>query len=263
MSDYTRKVFEPGTPPFERLIAVMAVLRSEDGCAWDRKQTHQSLLPYLIEEAHEVVEAVESGEPDQLKEELGDLLCQVVFHAQLAREAGQFEIDDCADSIVEKLIRRHPHVFDEKKDLSPKQVRDQWEKVKVESGEKESVLSGIPKSMPALTMAFRIGEKVGGVGFDWENARQVIDKITEETEEINQEIDLGDKERLADEIGDLLFAVSSLARKLEIDPEQALKKALRKFTVRFDRLEAIVTASGRPMDSYSLDELETIWQRVK
>ncbi len=263
MDDLKRKIFDENLPPFERLVALMAVLRSDEGCAWDRKQTHESLLPYLIEESHEVVEAVKSGNYDHLREELGDLICQVVFHAQLAKEAKRFDVDDSIKSIIDKLILRHPHVFGEKKDLNPQQVRDQWEKVKIESGEKKSVLSGIPASMPALTMAYRIGEKVGGMGFDWNRADEVLAKISEETDEIRAEIDDGDRARLSEEIGDLLFAVASLARKLEINPELALKRALEKFSHRFARLEQQVNESGRKFDQYTLDELEEIWQSVK
>ena len=241
----------------------MATLRSPEGCAWDRKQTHRSLLPYLIEEAYEVVEAVEAGDFEALREELGDLLCQVVFHAQLASEAGRFDLDDAINRIVDKLVKRHPHVFGRQKELSPRQVRDQWEKIKVESGEKESVLSGIPRSMPALTMAFRMGEKAGGVGFDWKNAADVVDKLREEISEIEGAVGRGNQEELADEIGDLLFATASLSRQLDIDPEQALRRALHKFRRRFEMLEQRVNESGRRFQDYTLEELEEIWQRVK
>ncbi len=241
----------------------MAILRSEDGCAWDRKQTHKSLLPYLIEEAYEVVEAVEAGDSRALCEELGDLLCQIVFHAQLAQESGAFGADDAVESIAEKLIARHPHVFGRPEQLNPKQVRDQWERLKIESGEKKSVLSGLPESMPALNMAFRMGEKASGVGFDWHQADDVIDKLDEELHEIKSAMETGNNERLADEIGDLLFATASLARKLGIDPEQALKRALKKFKTRFEKLEKRVLASGKRFPDFSLNQLEEIWQDVK
>ncbi|UCG63116.1 MAG: nucleoside triphosphate pyrophosphohydrolase [Candidatus Zixiibacteriota bacterium] len=263
MSDFNRNLEDSKLSPFERLVAIMEVLRSEDGCAWDKKQTHKSLLPYLIEETYETVEAIEKGDPQMLCEELGDLMCQVAFHAQLGRETGVFDINDALNRINDKLIRRHPHIFGEKKELNPQQVRDQWEKIKVESGEKESVLSGLPKSMPALLMAYRMGEKAGGVGFDWSNASEVLEKIDEELAEIRRETAGNDKDKLADEIGDLLFAVSSLARKLQIDPEQALKRALAKFKERFSRLEEAVNGSGRKFDDFSLDELESIWQKIK
>lgn len=263
MSELKRKVFDKNNTPFERLKALMALLRSPGGCQWDRKQTHKSLLPYLIEETYEVVEAIENDDVDALKEELGDLLCQVVFHSQLASEKGQFTIDDSTEILVDKLIARHPHVFGDCKELSPEQVRDQWEQIKVDSGEKKSVLSGIPKSMPALTMAFRIGEKVGGVGFDWEKADDVLDKLDEEIIEIKQAIKEKDKSQIADEIGDLLFATASLARKFEIDPEIALRKGLEKFRSRFEKLEHDVNESGRKFKDYSLIELEKIWQNIK
>lgn len=263
MPDNTRNSFRPELTPFERLVAIMATLRSDEGCAWDKKQTHKSLLPYLIEEAYEVVEAVEKADPGMLCEELGDLACQIAFHSQLASEKGLFEINDVLNSINDKLIQRHPHIFGEKRELNPQQVRDQWEKIKVESGEKKSVLSGLPKSMPALLMAYRMGEKAGGVGFDWSDAAEVLAKIDEEVAELRSEIAGGNQERLADELGDLLFAISSLARKLQIDPEQALKGALGKFRERFERLEDTVNRSGRKFDEYTLEQLEEIWQSIK
>ncbi len=263
MSDIKSAVFDKALTPFQRLTALMEVLRSPEGCSWDRKQSHKSLLPCLIEETYEVIEAIETGDTNALREELGDLLCQVVFHGQLAKEAGAFDIDDSINHIVDKLVKRHPHVFAEQKVLTPKQVRNQWEKIKVESGEKQSVLSGIPSSMPALTMAFRIGQKAGGVGFDWREAADVIDKLGEETGEIRKAMQQGDQEALTEEIGDLLFAVASLARKLEIDPEHALRQALRKFRQRFEKLEQQVNETGRGFESYSLEQLEEIWQEMK
>lgn len=266
MSDLKSRVLNPDLSPVEQLEELLRVLRSPEGCSWDRKQTHQSLLPYLIEEAYEVVEAIESGDMADLKEELGDLLTQVVFHAQLARERGDFVLNDTAKVVVEKLIHRHPHVFGDKKDLKPQQVRDQWEKIKTTTGEKKSVLGGLPRSMPALTMAFRMGEKAGGVGFDWTKADDVLAKIDEEVAEIRQAITLPEstrKDRVSEEIGDLLFAVASLARKLEIEPEIALRSALEKFRTRFSALEERVNASGKPFDAFTLDQLESIWQDVK
>jgi tetrapyrrole methylase family protein/MazG family protein len=249
--------------PFNRLREIMATLRAPGGCAWDRKQTHKSLLPYLIEETYEVVEAIESEDSDALCEELGDLLCQIAFHCQIAEESKKFTFDDSINSINKKLINRHPHIFGEKKDLKPQEVRDQWEKIKIESGEKDSVISGIPKSAPALVKAFRIGEKAAGVGFDWEKASDVMDKVKEEFEELNTELQANNQKNLENEIGDLLFAVSSLARKLEINPEQALNKTLDKFAKRFSYIEKKVKESGKPFDFFTLDELETWWQEAK
>lgn len=263
MENKKQKVFDQKITPFERLVAVMAVLRSENGCAWDRKQTHQSLLPYLIEETYEVAESIEKADYKELKEELGDLLCQAVFHAQIASERDDFNIDDSILHIVDKLIRRHPHVFGEQKDLNPDEVRDQWEKIKIESGEKKSVLGGLPSTMPALLRAFRVGEKAGGVGFDWKDSSDVFDKIEEEIKELKEEIKDNKQANIENELGDLLFAISSLSRKLEINPELALKKALNKFTMRFEKLETEIRADNGKFDDYSLEQLEEIWQKVK
>ena len=263
MPDLKASMFDPKASPFEKLVRIMEILRSDQGCAWDRKQTHSSLIPYLIEEAYELVEAIESDDSEAICEELGDVLCQVVFHAQVAKERGAFGIDDAINSIADKLIRRHPHIFEQKKDLSPNQVRDQWENIKINSGEKKSVLNGLPASMPALLMAYRLGEKAGGIGFDWKTADEVLGKLDEELAEVREAASGGDRERLADEIGDLLFATASLARKSEIDPEHALKQALEKFRGRFQKLEGRVQESGRSFDSYTLEELEDIWQEIK
>ncbi len=249
--------------PFNKLCQIMATLRAPGGCNWDRKQTHRSLLPYLIEETYEVVEAIENDDPAHLREELGDLLIQVVFHAQIASEAGEFTIDDSINDINDKLIRRHPHVFGVKKELDPQEVRDQWEKIKVESGEKESVINGIPKSAPALVKAFRFGEKAGGVGFDWDKPEEVMAKVKEEIGEIEAAVQSGSKADMENEIGDVLFAVASLARKLDINPEQALNKTLMKFAKRFNFIEDKVRESGKGWDSFTLDQLESWWQEAK
>jgi tetrapyrrole methylase family protein/MazG family protein len=265
-TDLKNRVLDTALPPFERLLSLMSLLRSPEGCAWDRAQTHQTLLPYLIEEAYEVVEAVEEGTDDDLREELGDLLCQVVFHAQLASERDVFRMDDSIVSIVNKLIHRHPHVFGERKDLAPQQVRDQWEKIKTDSGEKKSVLAGLPRSMPALTMAFRIGEKAGGVGFDWRQPSDVLEKIEEELAEIREELAKDEdcsQERLDDEFGDLLFAAASAARKAGVDPETALMRALNKFRDRFETMEATIRGKGLRFDECTLEEMEAVWQQVK
>lgn len=263
MSDIKRRILDPKRAPFERLILIMEILRSEGGCNWDRQQTHKSLLPYLIEESYEVIEAIEADDKKALKEELGDLLCQIVFHARIASEEGFFEINDSVKSICDKLVRRHPHIFDNPKDLKPEEVRDQWEKIKISSGEKDSVLGGLPRSMPALTRAFRIGEKAGGVGFDWKEADDVFEKMEEEIKEVREAASENNKEHLTEEIGDLLFAVASLARKLGIDPERALGLALDKFTSRFMKLEATVKESSRNLPDLTLQELEQIWQEAK
>jgi len=266
MSELKARALDPGLTPFERLCNVMAILRSSEGCNWDRAQNHQTLLPYLIEEAYEVVEAVESGDYDALKEELGDILLQVVFHAQLAKEAGTFGIDDSVQAVITKLIERHPHVFGERKDLQPSEVRDQWEKIKTDSGEKPSVLAGLPRTMPALTTAFRLGEKAAGVGFDWKCSSDALEKVGEELAEVRAALGENSPDRagrLAGEIGDLLFAVASVARLEGIDPETALRAALRKFRERFESLEVELTAGGRRFDDFTLEQMEEVWQRIK
>jgi len=266
MSDLKARVLDENLTPFERLTLLMQILRSTEGCSWDRKQTHRSLLPYLIEETYEVIETIESGRLVDLKEELGDLLCQIVFHAQLAHERGEFHINDTINLLVDKLIRRHPHIFGEKRDLDPQEVRDQWERIKVQSGEKESVLSGLPRSMPALTMAFRVGEKAGGYGFDWAESGEVIEKVEEELAEIQQELvshSPDRKDRLENEIGDMLFAVASLARKLGIDPEMALKRALDKFCRRFGHMADRIRNQGAEFEDYTIEQLEEMWQQLK
>jgi len=265
LEDIKSKILDAKTPPFERLVLTMAYLRSENGCSWDKKQTHKSLIPYLIEEAHELVEAIESEKPDRIKEELGDLICQVVFHSQIAGERGDFKIDDSLTVITEKLIERHPHIFKEEKDLEPEEVRQQWEKIKLKKreGEKKSALSGLPKGMPALLMAFRIGEKAGGLGFDWKKSRDVIAKIDEEVAEIRKAAGKGDKNQMFEEVGDLLFAVASYARKEGIDPEAALRQALSKFRERFEKMEKEVDSDSKKLYNLRPEELDRYWELVK
>ncbi len=241
----------------------MRRLRAKDGCQWDRAQTHQSLMPYLIEEAYEVIEAIEDGDKTTLREELGDLLCQIYFHAQVADEDGRFDIDDVADGICEKLIRRHPHVFGEHKDLSPDQVRDQWERLKVETKEKKSVLGGIPHAMPALLLAYRVGEKAAGVGFDWEKARDIFDKIKEEQAEFEREFGKSDKDKMAEEMGDMIFALVNLARKTGIDPEAALRRTVVKFIDRFAYIEKSLKDRGESFSDVTLEQMEALWQEAK
>jgi tetrapyrrole methylase family protein/MazG family protein len=250
-------------PPLERLQAIMAQLRSPGGCRWDQAQPHISLLPYLIEEAYEVVEAIESGDSSRLREELGDLLVQIYFHAQIASETGRFSVADVAADTCDKLIRRHPHVFGERKELDPGQVRDQWERIQVESKEKESVLSGAPKTMPALLLAYRVGEKAAGVGFDWRDAREIFDKLREETAEFEREFETADRQRMTEEMGDLIFAMVNLSRKVGIDPEYALRLTVERFIERFGYIEQSLKDSGRSFSETSLEEMERLWQEAK
>lgn len=256
----------------------MATLRAPDGCAWDRKQTHASLRGYLLEETYEAVEAIDAGDLDGLKGELGDVLLQCVFHAQLASETGRFDMEAVVTTISEKLIRRHPHIFAsdgrrltkreraQYQATTPDAVREQWARLKAaeqtEAGQAPRVLSGIPRALPALLRAHKIGARVAAVGFDWPRVDQVIDKIEEEVLELREALGEGPA-RTADEMGDLLFAIANLARKLGIEPEATLAAANDKFTRRFDAVEAWLQARGRDVHAASLDEMEAAWTEVK
>jgi tetrapyrrole methylase family protein/MazG family protein len=252
---------------FDALVAVMARLRdSETGCPWDREQTPQTLKKYVIEEAYEVVEAVDSGQPDKLREELGDLLLQVVFQSQLASEVGLFDIHDVSRGIVEKLIRRHPHVFGDVAVTGSEEVLTNWEQIK--RGEKgyedrTSILDGIPAGLPALMRALEVSKRVVKVGFEWPSVDQVLDKVEEELGELRQEIAVQDADRMADELGDLLFTLVNVARQLKIDPEDALRRMTGRFAGRFRHIEAYAQSSGRSLDSLPLEEMEALWQQAK
>lgn len=255
-------------PPFERLVALMKTLRGPGGCPWDAKQTHLSLLPYLIEETYELVEAIESEQSSAMRDELGDFLVQFVFHAMLAEESGAFTIDESIRTVTEKLIQRHPHVFgDVPKPDHAEGVRDLWERQKLRAknadGAERRLLDGVPKSMPALTRAFRLGEKAGGVGFDWPDAETILEKVDEELAELRAEIKSGNREKQTEEVGDLLFVIASLARKLEINPEDALRKSLSKFHARFAYIEEKVAGSAKSWDQFSLEQLEAWWLEAK
>jgi MazG family protein len=263
---------------FARVVRLMATLRSPRGCPWDREQTHASLRPFLIEESYEVLEAIDRGDDEALVEELGDVLFQCVFHAQLAAESGRFDVADAASTIAGKLIRRHPHVFTrtgrpisaaEKRRRalhSPGKVLEQWERLKSkeksDAGGRARVLTGVPRSMPALLRAHEIGTRVASVGFDWPRAEQVLDKIDEEVRELRDAV-TESPARAAEELGDLLFSIANLARKLGVEPESALRHANDKFTRRFDAVEAHLEAGGRSVHDATLSELEDAWTGIK
>jgi MazG family protein len=256
----------------------MEILRSRQGCPWDRRQTRESLRPYLLEETYEALDAIDRGDADELAGELGDVMFQCVFQAQVAAEAREFEITDAIDAISQKLIRRHPHVFTSTgTPLSrssrrraglrqPEAVLEQWEKLKAKeqaaAGVERRVLSGIPRAMPALQRAHEIGTRVATVGFDWPQAADVVDKIDEEARELRAAL-AERPERAAEELGDLLFSLANLARKLGVEPEAALRRANDKFTQRFDALEASLHSEGRSVHEASPADLEEAWQRVK
>lgn len=253
---------------FGRLVETMATLRGPEGCPWDREQTLRSLAPYVLEEAAEVVDAVERGDLGNLREEVGDLIFEGVFLAQVASEAGGFAIEDAVDSINEKLVRRHPHVFARERDLSTDEVKTQWDEIKraekVARGDAPNrVLDGVPASLPALMRASALCRKAATVGFDWPTAEAVLEKVDEEVEEVRTAVTAGDPEAAAEEIGDLLFVLANLARRLEVDPEAALRAANRKFERRFSAMHARVEAAGQAIGTASLDHMEEAWQSVK
>lgn len=256
----------------------MATLRGPNGCAWDRRQTHASLRGYLLEEAYEAVDAIDAGDLAALCGELGDVLLQCVFHAQLAAERRRFDIVDVVDAIASKLVSRHPHVFaaDGRRltarqragrgATTPEAVREQWARLKAaeqaDAGTTPRVLAGVPRALPALLRAHKIGARVAAVGFDWTHVDEVVDKVNEELRELREAVD-ETPQRAAEEMGDLLFAVASLARKLDIDPEAALAAANDKFTVRFDAVERALEDRGRSVHIASLDEMEAAWTGIK
>jgi MazG family protein len=263
---------------FDRLVEIMRALRAPAGCPWDREQTHASLRPFVLEETYEVLDAIESGDPAKLREELGDFLYEAVFLAQISEEAGDFSIADAVQAISDKLVRRHPHVFardtPDGAPLTAAQVVEKWETLKAReraSGERtgaaaKTTLSGVPKTLPSLLRAYEISARAAAVGFDWARAADVITKIEEEVAEVRHEVEsgaTGDLSRAEEEMGDLLFAIANLSRKLGIEPEAALRRANDKFTKRFDAMEHAFAARGRTFAELSLDEMEEEWQRVK
>lgn len=246
---------------FEVLKDIIARLRGPDGCPWDKKQTHDSLRPYLIEESYEVLQALEDGPPQKLCEELGDLLLQIMLHAQIASEAGQFHIDDVVKGIGEKLIHRHPHVFGGQKVNDAVEVELNWETLKQERRpEGESLLSNVPKEMPALVYSQSIQRRVAGVGFDWATVDDILDKVAEEVAEIKQ---AADQQEMAKEFGDLLFVLSNVARRLDIDLEMALRSANQRFYQRFTLMEDMCRKKGISLGSLSLDEQNALWEEAK
>ena len=256
-------------PAFQTLVDIMARLRGPQGCPWDREQTLESLRAFLLEEAHEVLDAIDRGDSDALRGEIGDLIFEGVFLAQVCADAGRFTVADSLRAINAKLIRRHPHIFDpEGRPLdTPGQVHQQWEQIKAreqaDAGERRSVLRGLPKSLPSLLRAYEIGTRVAAVGFDWARAADVVDKIEEEVAELRRAIASEGRARSEEEMGDLLFAIANLSRKLGIDPESALRQANVKFTARFEALEDRLHARGRSVHDTTLDEMEQEWAAVK
>lgn len=256
-------------PKLARLREIVAILRAPGGCPWDREQTHASLRGAAIEEAYEVVEAIESGNDPHFQEELGDLLLQVVMHAQIAEEEGRFDLEEVAGVVAEKLVRRHPHVFGEQKLADSAAVLQQWDEIKrAERAGKgapvnASALDGVSSALPALMHAEKVQKRAARAGFDWEHLGQVVEKIREEAAEVEEEIASGDRARLEDELGDLLFSVVNLTRKAEYEAEILLKQATNKFVRRFHAMEAEVARRGERLGALNLAQLDAIWDQVK
>jgi ATP diphosphatase len=254
---------------FQALVDIMARLRGPQGCPWDREQTLESLRGFVLEETHEVLDAIDRRDPDALRGEIGDLIFEGVFLAQISADEGRFTITDSLQAIAAKLVRRHPHIFDPAgRPLdTPGEVHQQWEQIKAreqaDAGERRSVLRGVPKALPSLLRAQQISTRVAAVGFDWAKTADVMDKIEEEVAELRQAVASEGPARSEEEMGDLLFAMANLARKLGIDPESALRKANDKFTTRFTALEDRLHARGRSVHEATLEEMEDEWQIVK
>jgi MazG family protein len=267
---------------FERLVGIMRTLRSEHGCAWDKQQTLKTLRPFVLEETYELLDALDRGDHDALMHELGDFLFEAVFLAQICEEEGRFSIADSIQSIADKLVRRHPHIFDAeglpsaasakegKAPLTPTQVKQQWEEIKAkertDAGEPEkTVLSGVPRSMPSLLRAYELSTRAAQVGFDWVKTDDVIDKAEEEIRELREAVQTAgaQSDQAEEEFGDLLFSLVNVARKLSIEPEAALRVANDKFQRRFDAVERQVVDSGKTFRDMTLDQLERYWQRAK
>jgi tetrapyrrole methylase family protein/MazG family protein len=254
-------------PLFEALLSLMDRLRAEGGCPWDREQTHASLRPYLIEETYEALEALDVGETGHIVEELGDVLFQVVFHCQIARELGEFTMADVLQAVIQKMTRRHPHVFGNREVANSGEALRQWEQIKrTEAGAEgtpRSALDGVPKSLPSLLRAQRLQVKAGRVGFDWPTWREAWSKVREEMVEADEAMVAGDADRVKAELGDLLFSLVNVARLLEIDAEGSLRQAADTFTRRFKEVEAAMRAEGRQVDEASPEELDRQWLAVK
>jgi MazG family protein len=262
---------------FEQLVTIMRTLRAPGGCPWDREQTHASLRPFVLEETYEVLQAIDAGEMEELREELGDYLYEAVFLAQISEESGHFAIGDAIDAIRRKLVRRHPHVFAKQRDdagITTGQVIERWETMKARErkakGQPEqpakTTLSGVPKTLPSLLRAYEISARAAAVGFDWAKAEDVLDKIEEEVAEVRREVEsgaTGHLSRAEEEMGDLLFAITNLSRKLGIEPEAALRRANEKFTKRFDAMERAFISRGQLLSETTLDQMEAEWQKVK
>ena len=258
----------PDKSSFTELIEVMARLRAPDGCPWDRQQTHDSLKPYLLEEAYEALEAIDESDDEELCKELGDVLLQIVFHAQIASEEQRFDIDDVARAIVDKLVRRHPHIFADTEVADAEEVAANWDEIKKQErrekgDETPSHIDGIPKNLPALMRAQRMQTRASRQGFDWNDIKGPLDKVEEEFAVLRQAWQEGEHRDIEDELGDLLFALVNTARFLEVNPEEALRRSVDKFERRFRAVEKKIEQRGEKMEDIPLASLDDVWDEVK
>nr|WP_122012968.1 nucleoside triphosphate pyrophosphohydrolase [Maliibacterium massiliense] len=251
---------------FEQLLEVMRILRGPGGCPWDREQTHASLKPYLIEEAYETLEAIDLGDAGKMTEELGDVLLQVVFHAQVGADRGAFDIRDVTTGVCKKMIERHPHIFGDAHADTPEEVLVNWEKIKKRAkrlDRQADVLADVPHNLPALMRAYKVQQKAADVGFDWDDAQGALDKLQEELRELSEACDAGDQAAAAEEMGDALFAIANVARLLNIRPELALGAACEKFIARFGRMEDLARSRGFALEALDLPAMDALWEEIK
>ncbi|MGO9378730.1 MAG: nucleoside triphosphate pyrophosphohydrolase [Dissulfurispiraceae bacterium] len=249
---------------FQGLVDIIAKLRSKDGCPWDKVQTSESIKPYLIEETYEVIEAIDEKDPAKIKEELGDLLLQIIFHAQIAKDDGEFDINDVIDKISDKMVSRHPHVFGDAKFETPEEVTKQWQDRKREEGKfRESALEGVPKELPSLLRAHRLQSRAAKVGFDWAKVEDVFGKLDEELREFKEAVEKQDKREIEDELGDIFFVLVNIARFVGVNAEESLRKTISKFISRFRYIEMKAADESRHLADMTLEEMDSLWNEAK
>lgn len=249
---------------FRKLVEIMASLRGENGCPWDKEQTRESLKPFLVEETYEVIEAIDEGKPDKIREELGDLLFQILFHAQIGKERGEFDIDDVIDGITSKMLRRHPHVFGGEQNKTSEEVIKRWEEIKKSEGKQDdSLLQGVPQSMPALLRAHKLQNRAARVGFDWKKVDDVSKKLDEEVQEFKEAIRRGSASGMEEELGDIFFMLVNISRFIGVNPEDALRKTISKFIKRFRHIEISAAERGQSLSEMPLEEMDALWDEAK
>ncbi|MEW6001800.1 MAG: nucleoside triphosphate pyrophosphohydrolase [Nitrospirota bacterium] len=249
---------------FQELLKIMEELRGERGCPWDKEQTRESLKPFIIEESYELIESIEEGDAEKIKEELGDLLFQIVFQCQIAKEKKEFDMPDVIKKIGEKMIARHPHVFGEAEYKTTGEVLVHWEEQKKREGKgRESILEGVPKALPSLLRARRLQDRVGKVGFDWKRVEDVLDKLDEELKEFKKAMEMKNRDEIEDELGDIFFMLVNVSRFINVNPEDALRKTIGKFISRFRYIEMKAADEGKELSEMTLEEMDKLWDRAK